>query len=410
MSYLNSAILPSLGHLRVGAAVRADVARFFHEYGRRKPGGANRSHEILRNMFDCAIAWGHRPEAAGNPCTGIVRYRRPPRGRLLGANDLAKLGATLRRLESERPDCVAAVRLILLTGCRPGEIRCLRWCEVKPDRLALIDAKTGPRHVLLGEAARKLLDSLADTASGEWVFPGKGGDDPMSNHVLYWFWIKTRDAAGIVADARLHDLRHAHASHAVMNGESLHIAGRLLGQRAIVLLLLDSPDPRCVSRHCGAAHVRSSKRLAPACERSRKRQALERAGVRSLRAPQTIDNGQTVTWTTVNNVTVAYRLLPGTIEPPRPVIPQHRSPRPQSNNLQRSTPKTADNSPVALSGVGLANATCSARIDLSAAFESSSQPPLSSCCDDRLNPPYIRGHPVSPGCRLFVARGVGGRT
>ena len=48
-------------------------------------GGANLSHDILRNMFDCAIAWGHRPEAAGNPCTGIVRYRRPPRGRLLGA-------------------------------------------------------------------------------------------------------------------------------------------------------------------------------------------------------------------------------------------------------------------------------------------------------------------------------------
>ena len=40
-----------------------------------------------------------------------------------------------------------------------------------------------------------------------------------------------RDAAGIVADARLHDLRHAHASHAVMNGESLHVAGRLLGNR-----------------------------------------------------------------------------------------------------------------------------------------------------------------------------------
>ena len=93
LSYLNSAILPALGHLRVGAVVRADIARFFHEYGRRKPGGANRSHEILRNMFDCAISWGHRPEAAGNPCKGIVRYRRPPRGRLLGADDLAKLGA-----------------------------------------------------------------------------------------------------------------------------------------------------------------------------------------------------------------------------------------------------------------------------------------------------------------------------
>ena len=57
--------------------------------------------------------------------------------------------------------------LLLLTGCRPGEIRCLRWCEVKPDRLALIDAKTGPRHVLLGEAARELLAGLAVTACGE---------------------------------------------------------------------------------------------------------------------------------------------------------------------------------------------------------------------------------------------------
>ncbi len=229
--YLNSIILPALGHLRVGSVVRADIARFFHEYGRRKPGGANRSHEILRNMFDCAIAWGHRPEAAGNPCKGIVRYRRPPRGRLLGANDLAKLGAVLRQRKAKSPVRVAAVRLILLTGCRPGEIRRLRWSEVKPDRLTLIDAKTGPRHVLLGEAARELLDGLAGTASGEWVFPGKDADGPLGESNLYKFWRRTRDAAGIVADARLHDLRHAHASHAVMNGESLHVAGRLLGHR-----------------------------------------------------------------------------------------------------------------------------------------------------------------------------------
>ena len=213
LSYLNSAILPALGHLRVGSVVRADIARFFHEYGRRKPGGANRSHDILRTMFDCAIAWGHRPEVAGNPCTGIVRYRRPPRGRLLGADDLAKLGAVLRLREKENPVCVAAVRLLLLTGCRPGEIRRLRWYEVKPDRLALIDAKTGPRHVLLGEAARELLHRLAERASGEWVFPGGKAKGPLSTNDLWTFWIKARDAAGIVTDARLHDLRHSRASH-----------------------------------------------------------------------------------------------------------------------------------------------------------------------------------------------------
>ena len=178
-------------------------------------------------MFDCAIARGHRPEAAGNRCKGIVRYRRPPRGRLLGVDDLARLGAVLHRCEDENPVCVAAVRLLLLNGCRRGEIRRLRWCEVKLDRLALIDAKTGPRQVLLGEAARELLDSLGETASGEWVFPASRREGPLTNNELHYFWTTTRDAAGIVADARLHDLRHAHASHAVMYGESLHVAGPL---------------------------------------------------------------------------------------------------------------------------------------------------------------------------------------
>ena len=192
---------------------------------------ANRSHDILRNMFDCAMAWAHRPEAAGNPCKGILRYRRPPRGRPLGSDDLAKLGANLRLHEAENPVCVAAVRLLLLTACRPGEIRRLRWCQVRPDRLTLIDAKTGPRHVLLGEAARELVDSLAESASGEWMFPASRREGPLSKNSLYYFWTATRDVAGIVVEARLHDLRHAHASYTVMSGESLYVAGRLLGHR-----------------------------------------------------------------------------------------------------------------------------------------------------------------------------------
>ena len=79
MSYPRSAILPALGQLRVDSVVRADVARFFHEYGQLKSGGANRCHEILQPMFGRAIARGHRPEAAGNLCHGIARYRRTAR-------------------------------------------------------------------------------------------------------------------------------------------------------------------------------------------------------------------------------------------------------------------------------------------------------------------------------------------
>ena len=132
--YLRSAILPAVGQLRVDAATRADLARWLHTYGRRRPGGANRCHDILRAMFTCAIDWGYRPAAAGNPCWGIHRFRRPPRGRLLGADDLQRLGAALRTCEDRWPVRVAAVRLLLLTGCRPGEIRRLQWREVKGDR------------------------------------------------------------------------------------------------------------------------------------------------------------------------------------------------------------------------------------------------------------------------------------
>ena len=231
MSYLHHSILPALGALRVDAVTRADVARWFYEYGRERPGGANRAHDILRDMFARTIAWGHRSEAAGNPCAGITRYRRPPRGRLLGEDDLARLGAVLRRSAYASPVKVAAVRLILLTGCRSGEVRRLRWSDVKRDRLVLHESKTGPRQVLLGEAARELLDRVSKTRSGEWVFPGTAREAHMSKGALYLFWCGVRDEAGIAADARLHDLRHSHASHAIMNGESLHMAGRLLGHR-----------------------------------------------------------------------------------------------------------------------------------------------------------------------------------
>ena len=135
----------------------------------------------------------------------------------------------------------------------------------------MIDAKTGPRHVLLGEAARELLNRLAETASGAWVFPGRGEDEPLNKDDLYKFWIEARDAAGIVADARLHDLRHSHASHAVMNGESLHVAGRLLGHRRA------STTNRYV--HLDDATLgEAAERVAPAVERKLRRGG---AGVRS---------------------------------------------------------------------------------------------------------------------------------
>ena len=54
--------------------------------------------------------------------------------------------------------------------------------EVKHNRLTPIDAKTGPRQVLLGETARELLRDLAGSVTGKWVFPG--GNDVDSGERL----------------------------------------------------------------------------------------------------------------------------------------------------------------------------------------------------------------------------------
>ena len=67
--------------------------------------------------------------------------------------------------------------------------------------------------------------------SGKWVIHGAARGRPLSERELYQFWLWVRDTSGIVPNARLHDLRRPHASHAIMNGESLHMAGRLLGHR-----------------------------------------------------------------------------------------------------------------------------------------------------------------------------------
>ena len=109
-----------------------------------------------------------------------------PAVRSPGADDLAKLGAVLRLRGGENPVCVAMLRFLRLTGCRPEEIHCLRWSEVKSDRLTLIDAKTGPRHVLLGSATRELgaVDNLAVPFRGTGCSPGENGNEPLTRHAL----------------------------------------------------------------------------------------------------------------------------------------------------------------------------------------------------------------------------------
>jgi integrase len=229
---LRAVLLPFFGAMPIDGIATADVARWYHAYGATHPGGANKALAILRGMLYRAKAWGLIPEGWTNPCREIVRHRSAPRGRLLNQEDLQRLGAMLDRYALIRRDQVDIIRLILLTGCRSGEIYRLRWKEIRPDRLELADSKTGPRAVMLGEAAIDLLQRRRRERKrgSPFVFPSPY-DPSKPRRTVRDVWRRIRTEAGLADDIRLHDLRHTYASHAVMHGETLMIAGRLLGHR-----------------------------------------------------------------------------------------------------------------------------------------------------------------------------------
>ncbi len=223
--YLRRQILPFFEGRAIAEITREDVQAWFRSL-HATPAAANRSAPILSVIMEQAEAWGYRPENS-NPCRGIRRYRQGRSERFLSPEEYRRLAVVLERHEAHRPLHVAAVRLLLLTGCRKSEILTLQWRSYRDGNLHLPDSKTGPRPVWLCEAARDVLDRLP--RSSRSVFPVGGRRTPQE--WLDGFWSEAREQAGL-GDVRLHDLRHSYASTALLGGESIRAVGRLLGHEA----------------------------------------------------------------------------------------------------------------------------------------------------------------------------------
>ena len=221
-NYLQRQILPFFEERPIAEIDREEVQRWFRSL-HATPAAANRSAPILSVIMQQAEAWGYRPNG-GNPCKDIRRYRQKRSERFLSPDEYRRLGMALERHEARQPFRVAALRLLLLTGCRKSEIVTLEWRFYRDGRLYLADSKTGPRTVWLCEAAREVLDGLP--RSRRWVFPIEGRRAPWS--WLDAFWMQLRAEAEL-EDLRLHDTRHSYASMALSSGETIRTVGRLLG-------------------------------------------------------------------------------------------------------------------------------------------------------------------------------------
>ncbi len=226
---IDKLIRPYLGKTKVENVSRDDVARLHHRL-RATPVQANRALAVLSKMFNLAEHWGLRPDGT-NPARHIERYRERRRERFLSSSELARLGEVLTealRTQSEPPEAIEAIRLLLLTGCRLSEVLTLRWEYVDPEtsRFRLPDSKTGAKQILLSAPAAKLLARLPRVEGNPHCFPGRNGRSHFVGLPHVWYRIR---AAAKLDDVRLHDLRHSYASVAASAGESLLIIAKLLG-------------------------------------------------------------------------------------------------------------------------------------------------------------------------------------
>ena len=170
---------------------------------------------VLSMMMRMAELWGYRRHNT-NPCKNTRRYRMKPMERFLTAEEMARLNAVLTRDEFWCPHIVAIVRLLMLTGCRFGEIASLEWDWIKGKRILLPDSKSGPRTVWLSSAARAVIDAIPHyNADCPYVFPNRPPTRRIDN--IAFHWDRIRSEAGLPG-LRLHDLRHSWASVAAMNG------------------------------------------------------------------------------------------------------------------------------------------------------------------------------------------------
>ena len=227
-------LLPALGKVPIAALGRERVADLHYRL-RKTPAAANEAITILSRMLNWAEASGLALPPGGNPCRFVPRYRTRRMERFLTEEEFRRLGEVLDalRMEGKIPaHAAAALKLLMLTGCRSGEITTLRWGDVHLEacELRLRDSKTGPRVVPLSPAAVRVLEELPRGADDEWVIAGRKPGIRIS--YLGQYWRRVRERAG-VGDVRIHDLRHSFASRALALGESLAMIGKLLGHSKI---------------------------------------------------------------------------------------------------------------------------------------------------------------------------------
>lgn len=242
-------IKPLIGSRRASKIVRADIEQLLRDIAAGKTrrsrrtgyrslsrvrggkGAANQAVTTLSAVLGFAVTRGLRLD---NPAIGVKKFPGKKMERFLSPAELARLGEALAAAASlgvESVYAIAALRLLILTGCRKNEILQLKRVHIDTYHrcLRLPDSKTGAKIVHLGAPAMRIIAGIPQVVGNPYLLPGKKDGTHVTD--LQAVWVRIRKTAGL-EDVRIHDLRHSFASIGASTGDSMLIIGALLGHRS----------------------------------------------------------------------------------------------------------------------------------------------------------------------------------
>ncbi len=180
-------------------------------------------------MSVCLKQWEWVSE---NPVRKIPREREPrERTRFLSSEERHRFLEACK--QSDNPYLFTFVVLLLSTGCRYNEIRCLKWPDVDLHQGKITITKSKNLDMRSVPVRGLVLDLLRDLASKSvsigYVFPSENRSKPLELRRAFRTAIKRAELRGF----RGHDCRHSYATEMLAQGLSLGEIGILLGHRCV---------------------------------------------------------------------------------------------------------------------------------------------------------------------------------
>ena len=223
-------IRPAFGSKRINRITRSEIESW-HEGKAGTPRTANYLLAILVAAFSYAVRIKVIADA-DHPARGIPKYPENKRTRYLTLDEIERFGTALAELEIKRgvsPWAAAALRLLILTGMRSGEVLGLKWdyVDLSAGTIHLPASKTGAKAVTISRAAVCILEGIPKVEGVDWIIAGRRHGEPMTSLQRPFLSVI---AKAKIAAVRIHDLRHSAASIATSAGVGLPVVGALLGQ------------------------------------------------------------------------------------------------------------------------------------------------------------------------------------